>query len=405
MASVKIILDHRTLTKDGHPIKVKITHNRKSTTISTGISVPIDCWDAESGRVVKIQTRNAINAALTRIRASYDMALLTLESQGVKLTDTPSGVRSQLMAIINPSATSDGAKDLGTTLADAIQLYISSETSGRTAEIYLATLKRLSTYCDLDNTYLDHIDKRWLDDFDAYLSKASPAPSSRAIHLRNLRAVYNYALDHELTTCYPFRRYKMPSGVIRKRSMDIDAIRALIRLDLPRHLAYHRDMFWLTFLLIGINTKDLYNLKPPVNGRVDYIRAKTNRPYSLRVEPEAMEIIDRYKGNGTAVDIADRYSTDRIFSSKTNKRLKDIGMMSYISKDGTLRNICVDLSPYWARHSWATIAASLDIPKDTIAAALGHGGHTITDVYIDFDQHKIDEANRRVIDYVIGGIR
>lgn len=55
---------------------------------------------------------------------------------------------------------------------------------------------------------------------------------------------------------------------------------------------------------------------------------------------------------------------------------------------------------YWARHSWTTIAAEPDIPKETIAAALGHGGNSVTDVYIRFDDRKIDEANRRVLDYV-----
>ena len=56
---------------------------------------------------------------------------------------------------------------------------------------------------------------------------------------------------------------------------------------------------------------------------------------------------------------------------------------------------------HWARHTWATIASYLDIPKETIAQALGHGGNTVTDVYIDFDRRKIDEANRKVLDYVL----
>lgn len=61
------------------------------------------------------------------------------------------------------------------------------------------------------------------------------------------------------------------------------------------------------------------------------------------------------------------------------------------------------LTTYWARHSWATIAASLDIPKETIAAALGHSSHTVTDIYIEFDYRKVDEANRRVLNWVLYG--
>jgi hypothetical protein len=47
------------------------------------------------------------------------------------------------------------------------------------------------------------------------------------------------------------------------------------------------------------------------------------------------------------------------------------------------------------------MAAELDMPKETIAAALGHGGYSVTDIYINFDKSKIAAANRRVIDYAL----
>lgn len=47
----------------------------------------------------------------------------------------------------------------------------------------------------------------------------------------------------------------------------------------------------------------------------------------------------------------------------------------------------------------------MDIPKDTIRRALGHADNSVTDIYIDFDDTKIDEANRKVLDYVFGGIK
>ena len=59
---------------------------------------------------------------------------------------------------------------------------------------------------------------------------------------------------------------------------------------------------------------------------------------------------------------------------------------------------------YIARHTWATVAASLDIPKETISEALGHSiGSEVTSIYINFDRKKVDEANRKVIDMVNGG--
>ena len=60
-----------------------------------------------------------------------------------------------------------------------------------------------------------------------------------------------------------------------------------------------------------------------------------------------------------------------------------------------------DISTYYARHSWATIAYNeAKIPKDDIAAALGHGGKTVTDIYINEDLAKIDEANRKVLNVI-----
>ena len=85
--------------------------------------------------------------------------------------------------------------------------------------------------------------------------------------------------------------------------------------------------------------------------------------------------------------------------------LKKIGECERKGRGGKkyIKALFPDLSSYWARHTWATIAAELDIPKETISAALGHEiGSSITSIYIRYDQKKVDEANRKVIDYVNG---
>ena len=63
-----------------------------------------------------------------------------------------------------------------------------------------------------------------------------------------------------------------------------------------------------------------------------------------------------------------------------------------------------NVTTYWARHTWASIASELDIPEDTISRALGHAtsGASVTMTYINYNSRKIDEANRRVIDHVFG---
>ena len=146
-------------------------------------------------------------------------------------------------------------------------------------------------------------------------------------------------------------------------------------------------------MLIGINVVDLCNLEEMVSGRVNYIRAKTHRPYSIKVEPEALALIEKYSGEKHLLNYLDCCVNYRHFYNNLCKGLKAVKEKLGLH----------ELTTYWARHSWATIAASLDIPKDTIAAALGHGGNTVTDIYIEYDMSKVDEANRKVLDWVLYG--
>ena len=47
---------------------------------------------------------------------------------------------------------------------------------------------------------------------------------------------------------------------------------------------------------------------------------------------------------------------------------------------------------------------ALDVPDDVISQALGHAArNSTTTIYIERSQRKVDEANRRVIDFVLKG--
>lgn len=291
------------------------------------------------------------------------------------------------------------------TLLDAMRRYICDCTTGRRSEIYAETMVAASVHVDPATVYLDELTLSWVSRMDDLMSARGLAPSTRSIHLRNIRTAISYAMRLRWLSSHPFDGYRLPRYTSRHRALPVEAIRAMIGLDLTGVYAYHRDMFLIVFGLIGINCVDLYNLAPITQGRAKYSRAKTKRPYSIRVEPEIADLIERHKGVGRAVDLSERYANNRTANVRANCALKVIGSMIYADSDGLMRPICPSLSTYWARHSWATIASSLDIPKDTIAAALGHGARTVTDIYIDFDSRKIDEANRRVIDYVWHGRR
>ena len=258
----------------------------------------------------------------------------------------------------------------------------------------------------LEKMAFEDVTKEWLTTFDTYMIKQSPSKNARNIHLRNIRAVFNEAIDDEITTFYPFRRFPIRNVATRKRNLKVDDFRKFINFPCEKHAQKYLDMFKLMFMLMGINAIDLCHLKEiDSDGRINFYRAKTNRLYSMKVEPEALEIINKYRGENWLLDILDRYKDYKDFTKRMNRALKLIGPVKRVGRGGKkeYEPLFPDVSTYWARHSWATIAASIDIPRDTIAHALGHGGNTVTDIYIDFDQSKVDKANRKVLDWVLYG--
>lgn len=273
-----------------------------------------------------------------------------------------------------------------------------------TKELYYYSLRRIEQFDKYISTRsIDEIGIPWLTRFESWLAQTN-SKNARNILLRNIRAVFNYALDCEYTTNYPFRRFKIRPEATRKRAMTVEQLRSLAVYPVEDYQVFYRDMFVLMFCLIGINVVDLYSLGSIVDGRVEYRRAKTHRLYSIKVEPEAQAIIDKYPGTKNLLCIADRWTTHSQFGKQMNKALKRMGEMQRVGRGGkkVFKPIVPGLTTYWARHTWATIAASLDVPKETIAHALGHGNDTVTDIYIDFDKRKVDEANRKVLDFVFG---
>lgn len=284
--------------------------------------------------------------------------------------------------------------------------YISRCNKPRTAQLYKCTLSRIEALMpEADTLHFEDITPEWLRRFEARLAETSPGANARGIHLRNIRAVVNAAITDGITDYYAFRRFRIRHEATRKRAMPVEDLRRLLTMELDGPDAYYRDMFALMFFLIGINTVDLYALKGMRGDRIEYCRSKTGKHYSIKVEPEAMEIIERHRGVNGLLDIADRWGSSYYFMMQCNHMLKGIGAPRAGRGGRKGEGLWPEISTYWARHTWASVAIDLDIPRETVAHALGHSLNDVTEIYISFNPRKVDEANRRVIDWVLYGKR
>lgn len=337
----------------------------------------------------------AKNISLRSLINRAEETIYSLEREG-KLKGTSD---ERLKHLIEQSITQKEEKR--NTVLDLFDEFIASKTKRSTIEIYSLTKSKIERFSG--NCSFGEIDKKWLINFDNFMLSSGMSTNTRSIHMRNLRAIFNYAIDEEITDNYPFRKFSIKKEETRKRALTVEQLRVLRDYPCEGYQQKYRDIFMLMFYLIGINSVDLFEAKELNNGRLEYRRTKTNKLYSINVEPEAMEIIERYSGKNHLLDVLDKYNYYKDFLHRMNNGLKRIGEVEIAGRGGKkkITPLFPDISSYWARHTWATIAASLDIPKETISAALGHEiGSPITSIYIKFDQNKVDEANRKVIDYV-----
>ena len=403
--TIRVTTDERRKRPDG-TVPVYLAFAAKGKTVFHGLGVYVlpSEFDKESGTVRTADRRRKadftrynllIQGELTRARN----LLLSLQLAGKAGGILPARFKAMFAA-----GQTDGG---GGTFTDYFKSFIEKK-AGRTREIYQNTLDKIVRMHG-DDVPFDVVNYAWLENFDRSMRESDIrngrgevlrtglATNARAIHMRNIRAVFNKAIDEEVIglELYPFRHFKIEKERTRKRAVSLTQLRALF--DYTCETAAEEwavDVARLIFYLIGINTVDLFNLEEYDGEYIHYRRAKTGTLYSIKVEPEAAALLEKYRGRDHLLNFRERFKHLESFKAKINKTLKGIA-----SKDPRIPV----MTSYTFRHTWATLAAELDIPKETIAAGLGHAQNaTVTDVYIDFNRKKVDAANRRVLDYVAG---
>ena len=394
MSTTFCLLDKRRALQDGtFPVKIA-AGSGTGIYLSTGISVRLWEWDPDSGKVVDRKDPKRLNAALEVRLLRTQARMLQLREDGRLASCSTSYLRKLLEA---PDMGEVPEEERRTDFWTIAEMCIATKERANTIQLYRYTLDKVRAYAGDVPLYIEDMSLSWLHGLDKSIGGKVNA---RAVHLRNLKAICNFALDEELTTFYPFRKYKIRTEETRKKALTIEQVRAYATADITyRNDAMHRDVFMFMLYCRGINISDLAGLTwdDIEDGRICYRRNKTGELYSIRIEPEMQAIMDRWKGEEHILAVFDRYRK----ANEYNRRLSD-ALKRITGPDGN--PIEKDCSSNWARHTWATMCAELDVPDPTISLGMGHriAGHRTTAIYIKRDQRQVDEANRLVIDYILG---
>ena len=395
----------------------QIIHNRVVRQLNTDYKVFAEEWDAESESVIVNGSRSNLLLGIQE-RLAWDVARLekvvrSLETERRRFT--ADDVITMFHKLTKESSLF--------TFMHGVIAQLKQLGKVRTSETYTATLKSFMAFRDEQDVPLDGISSDMMLMYEAHLKARGVRMNTISFYMRNLRAVYNRAVEKGLTQPNnPFRHVYTGVDKTVKRAIPIKAIKALKELDLSMKpsLDFARDMFLFSFYTRGMSFVDIAYLKKTdlQNGILTYRRRKTGQELSIKWEKCMAEIIAKYpenktdyllpiikeEGNGRnsvshQACLNGRVVTDEGKANERRQYDNTLHLVNYRLKElSTMLKLQRPLTMYVARHSWASAAKSKNVPLSVISEGMGHDSEATTQIYLaSLETSVVDKANKMIL--------
>ena len=391
MTSIKIKFRPSTVDGKEGGIYFQIIHNRVVRQLNTEYKVFAEEWNAESESVVIKGSRSNFLLGIQE-RLSWDATRLekvvrTLETERCRFT-------ADDMITMFHKQTKDSSLF---TFMNGVIAQLKQLGKIRTSETYTATLKSFMAFRESQDVPLDGISSDMMLLYEAHLKTRDVSMNTISFYMRNLRAVYNRAVEKGLTPQNkPFRHVYTGVDKTIKRAIPIKEIKALKELDLSLKpsLDFARDMFMFSFYTRGMSFIDMAYLKKSnlQNGILTYRRRKTGQQLSIKWEKCMEDIVSKYPDNETGFLLP-------IIKKQGNERKQydnALHLVNYNLKGlSTMLKLQRPLTMYVARHSWASAAKAKNIPLSVISEGMGHDSEATTQIYLaSLETSVVDKANK-----------
>lgn len=403
MIHLHLTCDRRRTKNDGtNPIVFRISVDRKSRDIPTGLSCLAQQWDFKK-QCIRSKTDD-LKVLANRIN---DMELNLLKKIRKFEQEHPFGYDVQEVKnyLTNKRQNNGSVRDFW--LSEIERMHRAKKHSN--ARNYRSALLGLELTTNMDISF-EKINYNWLSEVETCMRERGLKTTSVSVYLRTLRSIYNRAINLNLVDqgLYPFRRYKIQNGSSTPRSLTLVEMKQFFNYEpTSERMRFAHDMGKLIFMLRGINFTDLAlmttdNVK---NGRIVYYRSKTHKLYSVKMLQPVEQIIKTHRS-----DVNDLLLCILSENDYTNKKKLPEQIMqrrrvlnNWLQKIGTTLELDEQLTTYTFRYSHANICRELGYSKDLISQSLGHSyGLRVTDAYLnDYDMGLIDRMNEHVVNEVL----
>ena len=378
---------------------LQVIHQRVARQVSTKYKLYSNEWDADSQSVVirrdtsseRSQYLHIVQETLQRDTSRLQLIILTLDHsrKEYKAEDVLKRFlkkeQSNVFAVFAETLIDKKREEGHRSLATKYQSSLNS---------LIRFLKgRLLTFEDMDSSLMLS--------YENYLKDLGRCPNTTSFYMRNLRAIYNQAVEQGLTPQnHPFARVYTGIAKTVKRAVNIEEVQKIKAKELPPDSAeeFSRDIFLFSLYTCGMSPTDIAHLlKSDLQGdHLSYRRQKTGQRITIRWEPCMQKLVDKYNNDDSPylIPLITRPGEDE--ERQYQNRIHLIN--HHLKKLGEELGLSSRLTSYVARHSWASIAKSQDVPVAAISEAMGHTTERTTRIYLkSFDNTLVDCANQKVL--------
>ena len=394
MTSIKIKFRPSTVDGKEGGLYFQIIHNRVVRQLNTDYKVFSEEWDAESESIVINSNRSSLLLGIQE-RLLWDMARLEKVVRSLETEHRLFTADDVITMFYKQTRASSLFTFMQGVIAQLKQLG-----KDRTSETYTATLKSFRSFREGQDLPLDGISSDLMRLYEVHLKARGVSMNTISFYMRNLRAVYNRAVEKGLTPQNnPFRHVYTGIDKTMKRAIPIKSIKALKELDLSMKptLVFARDMFMFSFYTRGMSFVDMAYLRKSdlKNGILAYRRRKTGQQLTIKWEKCMEEIVAKYPENRTG------YLLPIIKEAGNERKQYDnaLHLVNYHLKElSAVLKLQRPLTMYVARHSWASAAKAKNIPLSVISEGMGHVTESTTQIYLaSLETSVVDKANKMIL--------
>lgn len=399
MATVKVKFRASSIAGKEGTLYYQLIHNRVIRQIHTGYKLFPFEWDPTCSAVLldckADESRGNYLLSLKRSLIS-NVALLKSIIEGLDRKDDAYHT-DHIVEQYNARKDSSGFISFSRTLIRQLRMV----GKFRTSDTYSTALNSFVRFRDETEVLLEEMDSSLMIEYETWLKSNGICPNTTSFYMRNLRAIYNRAVEKELTTQRnPFKHVYTRIDKTVKRAIPLKIIRQIKELDLKDNplCDYARDIFMFSFYTRGMSFVDMAFLKKKdlQDGILSYRRQKTQQQIFIKWEKPMQEIVSKYDTSGTPylLPIIKNIQTDEWRQYKTAAHLINVKL----KKLGKQLDLRIPLTSYVARHAWASIAKSKNIPISIISEAMGHDSENTTRIYLaSLDTAVVDRANSLIL--------